>query len=73
MIKNLIFIARAVWALSDASLDLDPAAEGQRSISLPWLIRKLCREAKHEAAQNQKTSLKVRYVKKTYIKTYHEI
>ncbi|XP_013387842.1 small subunit processome component 20 homolog [Lingula anatina] len=66
VVKNLVFLAQVIKLLNP------PLKEKHRTVvdnsdekptDLKWLIRKMCREAKFEAAQNQKSSLKVCYDK----------
>jgi U3 small nucleolar RNA-associated protein 20 len=74
IIKNMVFIAKVAKLLSDreSSKDSDAAADGdvkgQKCLSLRWLIKKMIREANHEAVNQPKSTIKVE--SHTVYKTY---
>jgi U3 small nucleolar RNA-associated protein 20 len=66
LVKNLVFLGRVLCHLPDWRLDTDPdlenvlpkSEEKTNEASLSWIVRRLGREAKMEAANNPKVTIK---------------
>ncbi|XP_033739688.1 small subunit processome component 20 homolog isoform X2 [Pecten maximus] len=64
IIKNLIFISRVAKLATESSPQsedvTDPEETGSKGkrLSLPWLVRKMVREANHESINNNKVTIK---------------
>lgn len=68
IIKNMVFIAKVAKLLSDKESSSDSVeqkgwrgSEGKKCLSLRWLVKKMVREANHEAVNQPKTTIKVSY------------
>lgn len=66
IIKNMVFIAKVAKLLSDKESSSDSVeqkgrrgSEGKKCLSLRWLVKKMVREANHEAVNQPKTTIKV--------------
>ena len=66
VIKNLVFIAKVAKLNSQSTnANIEEAEDSendntsQKRLSVPWLVRKMVREANHEAVSNTKTTIKV--------------
>ncbi|XP_056016221.1 small subunit processome component 20 homolog [Ostrea edulis] len=64
IIKNMVFIAKVAKLLSDKESSKDSAEaansdlKNQKCLSLRWLIKKMIREANHEAVNQPKSTIK---------------
>ncbi|XP_060070430.1 small subunit processome component 20 homolog [Ylistrum balloti] len=68
IIKNMIFISRVAKSVTETTLQektedtSDTEGSGSQSqgkrLSLPWLVRKMVREANHESVNNSKVTIK---------------
>ncbi|XP_034333284.2 small subunit processome component 20 homolog [Magallana gigas] len=65
IIKNMVFIAKVAKLLSDKESSSDSVeqkgrrgSEGKKCLSLRWLVKKMVREANHEAVNQPKTTIK---------------
>lgn len=68
IIKNMVFIAKVAKLLSDKESSSDSVeqkgqrgSKGKKCLSLRWLVKKMVREANHEAVNQPKTTIKVSY------------
>ncbi|XP_062575188.1 small subunit processome component 20 homolog [Saccostrea cucullata] len=65
IIKNMVFIAKVAKLLSDRESSSDSGGKenggtkDKKCLSLQWLIKKMIREANHEAVNQPKTTIKV--------------
>lgn len=54
VVRNLVYLSRVISALNES-----PKNEDDVEVTLSWMIRKMCREAKKEVAETPNISMRV--------------